>query len=268
MNNLHTLFSLKDKVAIVTGGSVGLGYDIACALSEYGASVVITSRTVEKAENVARDIQATYGNKVVGCQLDQTDYQSCQIMADAMFNLFGRIDILVNNAGGGSGRGECNFFKREPEEIKDMVDCNLVGSLFCCQTVGRYMAEQRFGSIINIASIAAIIGRKREMYYQTGKMEQPVEYAASKAGVLGLTYDLAAFLAQYNVRVNAISPGGFDKGELPEKFVDAYARITPLGRMGVLHKEILGAALFLASEASSYVTAENIVVDGGFSRCR
>ena len=126
------------------------------------------------------------------------------------------------------------------------------------------MVEQGYGKIINIASIAAMIGRDREMYHRNSKKQQPVDYAASKAGLLGLTKDLAGFLSPSGVRVNAISPGGFDKGELPEGFVKDYSNLTMLGHMGRMELDIKGAALFLASPASDYVTGENIVVDGGF----
>ena len=268
MEKLENLFSLKNKVAIVTGGNTGLGYDIACALAEYGATVAITSRTISKAQIVAQEISSHYKTEVIGVELDQTDYSSCQHMADTVFNQFGRIDILFNNAGGGSGKGECNFLKRDPQLMKNMIESNLVGPLFCCQTVGRYMVDKQAGSIINMSSIAALVGRNRKIYQDTNKMEQPIEYAAAKGGVLGLTKDLAAYIAPFKVRVNVISPGGFDKGELSNEFVQAYASLTPLGHMGVMHKEIMGAALFLASEASSYVTGQNLVVDGGFSTCK
>ncbi len=268
MEKIRDQFSLEDKVAIVTGGNTGLGYDIACALAEYGATVAITSRNISKAETVALEISSLYGTEVIGVQLDQTDYSSCQQMADSVFERFGRIDILFNNAGGGSGKGECNFLKRDPHLIKDMIDSNLIGPIFCSQTVGRYMTEQQAGSIINMSSVAALVGRNRKMYHDVNKMEQPIEYAAAKGGVLGFTKDLAAYMAPFKIRVNAISPGGFDKGELSKEFVDAYAALTPLGHMGVIHKEIMGAAIFLASEASSYVTGQNLVVDGGFSICK
>jgi gluconate 5-dehydrogenase len=268
VEKLRNLFSLHQKVAIVTGGNTGLGYDIACALAEFGAIVAITSRTLDKAEAVAHEISSHYGTEVVGVQLDQTEYSSCQRMSDTVHDRFGRIDILFNNAGGGSGKGECDFLKRDPQLIRNMIESNLVGPLFCSQTVGRYMVEQCAGSIINMGSIAALVGRTRKIYHDTYKMEQPIEYAAAKGGVLGFAKDLAAYMAPFGVRVNVISPGGFDKGELSQDFVKAYATLTPLGHMGVMHKEILGAALFLASEASSYVTGQNLVVDGGFSTCK
>jgi NAD(P)-dependent dehydrogenase (short-subunit alcohol dehydrogenase family) len=189
-------------------------------------------------------------------------------MVHAVTARFGKIDILVNNAGGGSGQGECNFLRRDPDLIRSMIDSNLTGVLFCCRAVCGLMAERNSGAIINIASIAGLVGRDREMYHASHKMEQPVEYAAAKSGVLGLTRDLAAFMAPYGVRVNAISPGGFNKGDISSEFEQAYSNLTPMRRMGRMQSDLPGAVLYLASPASAYVTGQNLVVDGGFSVCK
>jgi len=126
------------------------------------------------------------------------------------------------------------------------------------------MAQQGSGKIINLGSIAGLVGRDRSIYRRNDMNEQPVDYAAAKAGVIGMTRDLAAFLAPYGVYVNSISPGGFERGQ-PEGFIEDYGERTPLGRMGRDGIDIKGAALFLASSASDYVAGENLVVDGGFS---
>lgn len=264
----HNLFGLKGKVAIVTGGHAWLGNDIANVLSEHGCHVIITSRDLSRAQKAAKELSAKYNGETLGLVLEQKEYDSVHSMAKKAYEWKGQIDILVNNAGGGSGVGECNFLERDPDNIKNMIDINLTGMIFCCKAVGTYMANAKSGSIINIASIAALVGRDRSMYHKSNKMEQPVEYAAAKAGVLGLTRDLATYMAPYQVRVNTISPGGFDKGDLPSSFVDAYSQATPLGRMGIMGKDIKGAALFLASNASAYVTGHNLVVDGGFHICK
>lgn len=264
---LKNLFDLTGKVAIVTGGHAWLGNDMARALAEFGCSVIITSRELERAQKAAAEIAKDYNVDTLGLQLEQKDYESVQKMADDAYSWKGHIDVLINNAGGGSGKGECEFLKRDPANIKNMIEVNLVGSMYCCQAVCRYMAEQGSGAIINIGSIAGIVGRDRDLYHRTNKMEQPIEYAAAKGGVIAYTRDLAAYMAPYGVRVNSISPGGFDKGEVRE-FVQAYGSITPLGRMGQLGKELKGAAVFLASDASSYVTGHNLAVDGGFSTCK
>jgi len=267
-NQMMNLLRLDGRVAIVTGGHAWLGNDMARALAEFGCNIIITSRDAEKAQKVADEIKEIYGVETLGLAMEQTDYASVQKMADDAFAWKGRIDILINNAGGGSGKGECNFLKRDPEAIRYMIDCNLTGSMFCCKAVGAYMAEAGSGSIINLASVAALVGRDRGMYRNNNKMEQPIDYAAAKGGIIGMTQDLACYMAPHGVRVNSIAPGGFDKGDLPKGFTDAYGDATPLGRMGIMGKEIMGAALYLASDASSYVTGHNLVVDGGFSKCK
>jgi NAD(P)-dependent dehydrogenase (short-subunit alcohol dehydrogenase family) len=148
---------------------------------------------------------------------------------------------------------QCRF-----SEVKEMA-------LNALEWKGHIMADQGYGKIINIGSVAGLVGRDRSMYRKNNKMEQPIDYAASKAGVIGMTTDLAAFMAPYGVYVNCISPGGFDKGDLPEGFVKSYSNATALGRMGRMGLDIKGAALFLASQASDYVTGHNLIVDGGFS---
>ncbi|MDD3212951.1 MAG: SDR family oxidoreductase [Eubacteriales bacterium] len=265
---MHDLLNMRGRVAIVTGGHAWLGNDMACALAEYGCDIIITSREQARADAAAAKIAETYGVKALGLTMDQTDYASVEQMAKKAFDWQQRIDVLINNAGGGSGKGECDFLRRDPATIRNMIDTNLTGALFCCRAVCGYMAEAKRGAVINIASIAALVGRDRAMYHDSNKMEQPVEYAAAKGGVIGMTQDLAAYMAPYGVRVNCISPGGFDKGDLPKAFTDAYGKATPLGRMGRMGEELKGAALYLASDASRYVTGHNLVVDGGFHICK
>jgi len=259
------LFDLKDKVAIITGGYAWLGYDMACALAEAGCHIIITSRTPEKLNETIRKISSAYGVDTLALTMDQCRFSEVKEMALKALEWKGHIDILINNAGGGSGASEGNFFKRSPEDVISLITNNLIGALFCCQEVGRIMADQGYGKIINIGSVAGLVGRDRSMYRKNNKMEQPIDYAASKAGVIGMTTDLAAFMAPFGVYVNCISPGGFDKGDLPEGFVKSYSNATALGRMGRMGLDIKGAALFLASQASDYVTGHNLIVDGGFS---
>lgn len=266
--SVHDLFEMDGRVAIITGGTAGLGYDMAVALAEYGCKIVITSRTVQKATEAAEKLTAQTGAQAIGLALDQRQYASCEEMARQVVKAFGRIDILINNAGGGSGAGECNFLKRDPQNIQNMIDTNLTGALFCSKAVCKYMAEQKRGTIINLGSIAGIVGRNRDMYHKANKMEQPVEYAAAKGGVIAMTRDLAAFMAPYGVNVNSISPGGFDKGELTQAFIDGYSERTPMGRMGAMQSDLLGTVIFLASDAATYITGQNIAVDGGFSTCK
>jgi NAD(P)-dependent dehydrogenase (short-subunit alcohol dehydrogenase family) len=175
------------------------------------------------------------------------------------------VDVLVNNAGGTPKRTAAHLFNRSPDDMAEVVAVNLLGALYCCKAFGRIMAEQGHGKIINIASIAGLVGRDRRMYERNGMLGQPIDYAAAKAGVIGMTLDLAGLLSPLGVHVNALSPGGFGPRNLPPGFVKDYSDRTPLGRMGRDGLDLKGAALFLASPASDYVTGHNLVVDGGFS---
>jgi NAD(P)-dependent dehydrogenase (short-subunit alcohol dehydrogenase family) len=257
-------FRLDGQVAVVTGGARTLGYDMAEALAEVGCHLVITSREQEHAEKAAGRLKATYGVDVLPLALDVRAYEHVANVAGQAQQWKGRIDVLINNAGGGAGTGPRHLFERRPEDITDLITTNLIGTMFCCKEVGRIMSQQKRGKIINIASIAGMVGRDRKMYDRNNFPQQPVDYAAAKAGVIGLTQDLAALLAPYGVYVNAISPGGFERGQ-PAGFVRDYSERTALGRMGRDGVDLKSAALFLASSASDYVTGVNLVVDGGFT---
>ncbi len=258
-------YSLKDKVAIITGGSSGLGYDMACELASAGCHVVITSRFEDKLKEPADKIRNKFGVDVLSITLDQCFHEQVKRMTEQVMQWKGQIDILINNAGGGSGASEGDLFRRDPGDMVNLITTNLIGSLYCCQEVGRVMAAQKSGKIINIGSVAGMVGRDRSMYRDNNKSEQPIDYAASKAGVIGMTRDLAAYMAPYGVCANCISPGGFKSGNLPEDFVKAYSKATALGRMGKMGQDIKGIVLFLASPSSDYITGQNLVVDGGFS---
>jgi NAD(P)-dependent dehydrogenase (short-subunit alcohol dehydrogenase family) len=258
-------FRLDGKVAVVIGGARHLGYDMAEALAEAGCDLAITSRKREDAELAAGKLSRQHGRDVLPRPLDVRDFASVEAAAEKIFAWRGRVDVLVNNAGGTMGQSPAYLFDRSPEDIVDLVSTNLIGTLFCCKAFGRKMVEQRHGKIINIASIAGIVGRDRRVYQRNAMSGQPVEYAAAKAGVIGLTRDLAGLLSPLGVHVNCISPGGFGPRELPPGFVQDYCDRTPLAHMGRDGLDLKGAALFLASPASDYVTGHNLVVDGGFS---
>jgi NAD(P)-dependent dehydrogenase (short-subunit alcohol dehydrogenase family) len=259
------MFRLSGNVAIVTGAHAWLGYDIACALAEAGSEVVVTSRESSRARDTAAKIHNQFGVDTLGLEMDQRRFDSVKTMAEKANAWKGHIDILVNNAGGGSGKSEGHLLKRNPEDEIDMITTNLIGVLFCCKEAARVMVKQGHGKIINIASNAGLIGRDRRLYQRSEMKGQPVDYAAAKGGVIALTRDLAGLLSPSGVYVNCISPGGFDKGGLPELFTREFADRAMLGRWGRMGIDIKGAALFLASHASDYVTGHNLVVDGGFS---
>ena len=253
MTPLSELFRLDGCIAIVTGGTAWLGRDIAETYAAAGADIVVTSRDAAKAEAAAREIADTHGVGTLGLPLDQRDFASVAAMVETAAAWRGRIDVLVNNAGGGSGASAGALLGRPPEAVAEMIATNLTGPLWVTREAAKAMVAARSGSILSLASIAGLVGRDRRMYYRNGKTEQPVDYAAAKAGILGMTRDLAAALAPHGIRVNAVSPGGFDKGDLPPGFVDDYADATMTGRMGRFGTDIRGAALFLAAPASAYV---------------
>lgn len=258
------MFDLTGKVALITGGARNLGFDGACVLAGAGADLVVTSRSQSSAEKAAIELSDKYGVDVLGLPLDQSEFKQVEAMVKKAQAWKGHVDILLNNAGGGSGKSVAYLFDRDPRDIDELIRINLTGVLYCCREVGRVMSERGAGKIINIASIAGMLGRDRKMYDRNGMLGQPIDYAASKGGVIGLTYDLAALLGPQGICVNAISPGGFRR-DLPEGFAKDYSERTALGRMGRDGIDLNGAILYLASSASDYVAGHNLVVDGGFS---
>ncbi len=258
-------FSLRNKVAVVTGATGTFGGEFCRAFAEHGADLVLAVRQEDKGQAFAKQLQEQYGVQTKVITWDATDVESIKRLAEQAQAWKGHVDVVMCNAGGNSNTSAHHFFDRSDFDIRRTVETNLLSVLYCCREFGRIMKEQRSGAIINIASIAGVIGRDRRMYQRAGGgFENLIDYAASKGGIISATRDMAAVLAPYGVRVNSISPGGFDNG-CTEIFKKLYGEDTPLGRMGKGGQELGGAALFLASEASSYVTGQNLVVDGGFT---
>jgi gluconate 5-dehydrogenase len=262
---LEEMFDLKDRVAVITGGSRHLGYDMAQILAEAGCDLVITSRTLTSAEEAAEKLRRETGRDVLPRALNVSEPSAIEDFAREADAWKGHVDILVNNAGGGSGLSAGHLFQRSAEDIIELITVNLIGTLLCCKAFAPDMAKRGRGRIINIASIAALMGRDRRMYERHGMSGQPIDYAAAKAGVVGMTMDLAGLLTPMGINVNAISPGGFGPRELSEGFAKDYSDGTPMGRMGRDGIDLKGACLYLASPASDYVTGHNLIVDGGFS---
>ncbi len=246
-------FALTDKVAIVTGAGRGIGKGIALAFAEVGANVVVASRTVAEIESTATEIQGL-GRKALAIPTDVRQGDQVANMVNKTMEEFGRIDILVNNAGGG-------FIKFTLELTEGGWDAiireNLKTVFLCCQAVGKVMVEQRKGSIINIASVSALRPRP----------DQPA-YAAAKAAVTNFTRTLACDWGPYHVRVNNIHPGWIKtEGTIGQLGLDEAERqrrisLIPLRRQGET-SDIVGAAIFFASDASDFITGESLVVEGG-----
>ena len=258
MKSHEELFSVAGKTAIVTGSSSGLGVVFAQALARAGARVLLAARRVEKLQEVARQIEANGGlAEVSAC--DVGDSAQVEKLLETAWNRFGRVDILVNNAGIVPDGGVMP--EKVPHDLfEQTVRINLLGVWYCCRAAGsRMLADGKGGSIINIASIAGMAGWK----------DHPPAYQSTKAAVINLTRNLACSWADRGVRVNAIAPGWFPS-EMTDPFfamgsMKAWAASTaPMGRVGS-PDELAGSVLFLASDASSFVTGHTLVVDGGVS---
>ena len=261
---LCSLYSLNGKIALVTGGCRNFGAEMASGLAEAGAAVIVTARDQARAEAGAAELTRQWGGTFIPMALELTDEASVIGLFAAIKERFGRLDVLVNNAGGHSKKA-CGLLEQESlEGWREFIEPNLTGTFLMLREYARLMMPLRGGSVINIASMAGLVGRDRTIY-GNDMTPNPVAYSAAKAGVIGLTYDCAAYLGEYGIRVNAVSPGGFERTQ-PRHFIDDYAGLTMLKRMGRAGHDLKGVVVFLASDAAAYVTGHNLVVDGGFTR--
>ncbi len=241
---------LKDKVALVTGGARGIGRAISLLFAQEGADIVVADVNLEEAEKTAKDIEAL-GRQSLALQMDVTDYTKVEEAINKILDKFGKVDILVNNA----GITKDNLLLRMSQQEWDAVlNVNLKGAFNCIKAVSKPMVKQRNGRIINIASIIGIIGNAGQ-----------ANYSASKAGIIALTKTVAKELASRNITANAVAPGFIQTdmtAKLAEEVRKKLREAIPLGRLG-LPEDVARASLFLASEDSSYITGQTIVVDGG-----
>ncbi len=263
------LFSLKHKTAIVTGACGLLGREHCRALAEAGAAVVVLDVDAE----TCRTFAAELGDKHLGLGGDVTDRASLERVRDAVLERYGSIDVLVNNAAindmfeNPALAARQSMFEHYPLEMwKKSLDVNVTGVFLCSQVFGTVMARQGRGSIINIASTYGMVGPDQSIY-QNERGEQTFykspAYPTTKGAVLNFTRYLAAYWGRSGVRVNALSPGGVENSQEPF-FIQNYSRKTALGRMAQ-PSDYRGAIVFLAGEASAYMTGANLVVDGGWT---
>ncbi len=255
MPHLSSLFDLSGRVAIVTGGSRGLGLEIAEGLAEAGAALMICARREEWLTPALAALRAA-GVTAEGMTCDVSQADQVQAVVDAAIERYGRVDILVNNAG--------ITWAAPPEDLpldkwQKVIDTNLTGAFLFSQAAARAMLKAGSGCIVNVASVAGLMASVNGPHYAA--------YAASKAGLLGLTRELAASWGRQGIRVNAVAPGYFHS-----RLADAaiamvepeLAATSPLGRVGA-PGELKGVVVFLAADASNYITGQTVIVDGGWS---
>jgi NAD(P)-dependent dehydrogenase (short-subunit alcohol dehydrogenase family) len=247
------ILSLKGKIAVVTGGTSGIGRALSLGMADAGADVIATARRQQQVDDTAGEIE-NRGRKTLRVTSDVCDRRSLEALLSATLDRFGKVDILVNCAG---------KIKRAPtltlpeEEWTDILNTNLTGTLRACQVFGKPMLDRGYGRIVNIASLNSFVA-----------LNEVAAYAASKAGIASLTRSLAVEWSKKGVTVNAIAPGVF-RTDLNANLLDSTPRgqellmRTPMGRFGKT-EELVGAAIYLASDAASFVTGQTLVVDGGF----
>jgi len=267
-------FDLTGRVAVITGGAGLLGEQHARAIAKAGGIPVLVDIHQQRASERAEELSREYGVAAIGCAVDITKQDKLEALCDEIVARFGRLDILINNAANNPKMetgSEVNFSRLENFPLAQWeadIAVGLTGAFLCSKVFGNYMASHGGGVIVNVASDLALVAPDQRIYRQPGvpvdlQPVKPVTYSVVKSGLVGLTRYLATYWAANKVRVNAISPGGVFNSQ-PEDFVERLTNLIPLGRMAAI-SEYQGAIVFLCSDASSYMTGTNLVVDGGRS---
>ena len=257
---MSSMFDLTGKVAVIAGASAGLGADASLAYAEAGADVALIARRIEKLEALKNEIVEKTGRKVITVQCDLTNEENVKAAVQTVFNAFGHIDILLNNAGVALHGGVDDM---DTETWDKTFDTNIKSMYFTCKYVIPHMKEQKYGKVVNVSSVNAVVADKNDLFIRHA-------YNASKAAVIGLTTGMACSYAQYGITVNCVGPALFetemtkDKLFKSEEFLSYYSYMNPAGRPGA-KGELNGTIIYLSSDASSYVQGQFIVVDGGAS---
>lgn len=272
MNTILQKFRLNNKVAIITGGAGLLGVKHAEAIAEVGGIPVLWDINSQAVQDRSKEIAERYDVSCLGMNVDITDPENVKNGVNEVLKTLHRIDILINNAANDpkvmpdQSQAWSRLENFSLEIWQKDIAVGLTGAFLCSREIGSYMAKHSGGVILNIASDLGIIAPDQRIYRQTDLSEneqpvKPVTYSVIKHGIIGLTKYLATYWANKNVRVNALSPGGIYTNQ-PEEFVDRLTNLIPMGRMAK-HDEYKAAILFLVSDASSYMTGANLIIDGG-----
>lgn len=267
----HPNFSLKKKTAIVTGSVGILGKDFCRALAQYGANIVALDLNQKHCEELAGNLEHDFGIQALGLFCDVSNPASVEQALAKSIEKFKSIEILHNNAATKTNNLDAFLAPFEDYNLdvwKEVMSVNLDGMFLMAQAVGKHMLEQKIkGSIIQTASIYGVVAPDQRIYkgsYYMGRdINTPAVYSVSKAGVIGLSNYLASYWGSHGIRVNTLTPGGVESGQ-NDIFRENYSKRIPMGRMAQA-SEMLGALVFLASDASSYITGQNIIVDGGLT---
>jgi NAD(P)-dependent dehydrogenase (short-subunit alcohol dehydrogenase family) len=271
MTDAFSAFDLTDKVAVVTGALGLLGREHCAALAAAGARLVLTDLNGDALDVLAARLREAGARDALGMAADLTQEAAVDALRDRVLSRYGTLDVLINNAAiddkfTADAAHESRFENYSVERFRRQLDVNVTGVFLCCQRLGSVMAERGRGSIVNVASTYALVAPNQDLYRrQDGSQAfwKGAAYPASKGAVLQLTRFLAAYWGERGVRVNALCPGGVDTGQ--DAFFRArYAERTPLKRMAA-PEDYRGALLFLASDASAYMSGASLVVDGGFT---
>lgn len=257
------MMDLKNKITIVTGGDGLLGKELCRGLGEFGATVIIGSNDKKNGLKVSKNLKTEIGTDNISYRyLNITSAKSIENFLSYILKEFGKVDILVNNAYPRNEKYGTIFENVEFKSFNENVISHMGGYFQVCQKIAQQMIKQKSGVIVNIGSIYGVLGPDFSIYDKTN-MTMPVEYSLVKGGIINFTRYLATYLAPYNIRVNTISPGGIFHKQ-PAIFVERYCQRIPQRRMAKA-EDIVGSLIFLVSDASEYITGQNIMVDGGLS---
>ena len=262
--DVKKLFDLSEKTIILTGAAGFLGSSYADGLSQVGANVVLCDVNFDGCKKIEKKIKKKYNVEPMSVKLDITNSQSIKNLVSKVSKKYTKIDVLINNAvyQGNNKIRTMGFENLDINSWNKAMDVNLTGVFRLCQQVGKIMRKQKFGNVINVSSIYGIVGADQRIYGSSG-LNSSVFYATTKSAVLNLTRYLASYWNRTGIRVNTLSPGGVQNNQ-QKNFIKKYSEKTMIGRMAK-NDELVGALVFLSSDASSYMTGSNLVIDGGWT---